>query len=154
MIDNQNFGNRLKELRKKSGNTQAELAFLIGVHETTIRRWENGSKGTPSIEEIHKLCKALNVSEADLLNGPAPDAKKWVLQIKIADDFTQEVIDMAKSVPCVSSITSTPSGSFLCLGGDYSLWTDDNMFKKLIADLKKFRSTVIQNGKSFGSIKE
>ena len=65
MIDNQNFGNRLKELRKKSGNTQAELAFLIGVHETTIRRWENGSKGTPSIEEIHKLCKALNVSEAD-----------------------------------------------------------------------------------------
>ncbi len=154
MTNNQNFGNRLRELRQKSGITQAELAYLIGVHETTIRRWENGSKGTPSIEDIQKLCEALHVSEADLLNPHAQDNKSWVLQIKIADDITQEVIDMARNVPTVSSITTTPAGGFICLGGDYSLWTDDNSFKKILADLKKFRNTVIQNGKALGGIKE
>ena len=153
MQDNNSFAQRLKDLRKKAGINQEQLAEMLNISIKTIQRWEWGQH-TPRLEDIKQLCKVLNVSEADLLNGPAPDAKRWVLQIKIADDFTQEVIDMAKSVPCVSSITSTPSGSFLCLGGDYSLWTDDNMFKKLIADLKKFRSTVIQNGKSFGSIKE
>ena len=61
---------------------------------------------------------------------------------------------MAKNVPTVSSITSTPAGSFICLGGDYSLWTDDNSFKKIISDIKKYRNTVIQNGKALGGIKE
>lgn len=61
---------------------------------------------------------------------------------------------MARNVPTVSSITTTPSGGFICLGGDYSLWTDDNLFKKVMADLKKFRNTVIQNGKALGGIKE
>ena len=150
----QNFGNRLRELRKKQGLTQAELAYLVGVHETTIRRWETGSKGTPSIDEIQKLCAALNVSENELLNGSPDIQERWVLQLKIADKFTQEVIDVSKSVPCVSSITTTPNGGFLCLGGDYSLWTDDNAFKKLLADVKKFRATVIQNGKALGGIKD
>lgn len=152
MTNNQNFGNRLRELRQKSGITQAELAEQIGVHEITIRRWEL-SERTPRVEDIQKFCKALNVSEADLLNPHAQDNKSWVLQIKIADDITQEVIDMARNVPTVSSITTTPAGGFICLGGDYSLWTDDNSFKKILADLKKFRNTVIQNGKALGGIK-
>ena len=152
MTNNQNFGNRLRELRQKSGITQAELAEQIGVHEITIRRWEL-SERTPRVEDIQKICKALNVSEADLLTPHAQDNKSWVLQIKIADDITQEVIDMARNVPTVSSITTTPAGGFICLGGDYSLWTDDNSFKKILADIKKFRNTVIQNGKALGGIK-
>ena len=54
------FFERLKELRKKAGLTQTELAELVNMHETTIRRWEN-AKGIPRIEEMKKLAKALNV---------------------------------------------------------------------------------------------
>ena len=61
---------------------------------------------------------------------------------------------MTKKVPCISSITTTPNGGFLTLGGDYSLWTDDELFKNLLSDLKKFRKTVIQNGIAQGGIKK
>ena len=153
MQDNNSFAKRLKDLRKKAGMNQEQLAEMLNVSIKTIQRWEWGQH-TPRLEDIKQLCNVLKVSEDDLLNGPAPEAKRWVLQIKIADDFTQEVIDMAKNVPTVSSITSTPAGSFICLGGDYSLWTDDNSFKKIISDIKKYRSTIIQNGKALGGIKE
>ena len=153
MNDNHNFGDTLRELRKKHALSQQKLAELIQVSLKTIQRWEINER-TPRIDEIQKLAKALNVSEADLLNPQSQNNKSWVLQIKIADDITQEVIDMAKNVPTVSSITTTPAGGFLCLGGDYSLWTDDNAFKKIIADLKKFRNTVIQNGIALGGIKQ
>ena len=34
--------NRLKELRKRKKDTQAELANLMGVNAKTISRWEKG----------------------------------------------------------------------------------------------------------------
>lgn len=38
------IGERLKEIRKKLGITQGELASLIGVSETTVWNWENGKR--------------------------------------------------------------------------------------------------------------
>ena len=144
---------RLRVLRKRVGLTQEELAHLIGVHETTIRRWEKGQQ-QPRVEEIRKLSQALQVSEDELLNGQSYENACWVLQVKIAQDFKEEVIDMTKSIPRDASIITKPKGGYLCLGGDYSLWTDDNNFKKFLADIKKFRAKVIQNGVAFGSIKQ
>ena len=153
MNENNEFAKRLKSYLKHARLSQQNVADALDIPRNTVWRWING-KTIPESSNIQSLAKLLNMSVDDLLNGPAPDAKRWVLQIKIADDFTQEVIDMAKNVPCVSSITTTPTGGFICLGGDYSLWTDDNAFKKFLSDLKKFRTTVIQNGKALGGIKE
>ncbi len=72
------FGERLRTFRKKAGLTQPELAELIGVHETTIRRWENDYSGKPGMENIKALAKALNVSENDLLNDTPPENGGWV----------------------------------------------------------------------------
>ena len=146
------FGQRLKTVRKSKGISQAELAYLVGVHETTIRRWENDDKQQPRVEEVKRIAEALHISEQELLSD-SPQSSGWVLTVKIAHDFSEEVIDMSKSIPRKASITTTPEGGFLCLGGDYSLWTDDNSFKKFIADIKKFRATVIQNGIALGGIK-
>ena len=148
------FGKRLKNLRKKAGFTQSELAFLIGMHETTIRRWENSDKNTASIEEVKKLTQVLHVSESDLLNDYSTQPSGWVLNIRIAHTLEQEVIDLSKGVPRIATITTSKDGGLLTLGGSYDNWTDDNAFKKLIADLKKFRSTVIQNGIALGGIKD
>ena len=148
-----NFAQRLKTLRKKAGLTQPELADLIGVHETTIRRWENdyANSSKPNIGYIQALAKALNVSENDLLNDSAPPSEGWVLQIKIEHSLKEEVIDMRKNVPVQCSITATPEGAYLTLGGHWSLWTDENK-KELIKQINKFFGTVQQNGIALGGL--
>ena len=129
--------------------TQPELAYLIGVHETTIRRWETDNKGQPRIEEVQKLAEALHVTVDDLLNDNNNN-QSWVLSVSIGN-IGQEVIDLAKPT---SIIMTSSEGGFLQLGGNYELWTDDNSFKKLIADLKRLRSSVIQNGIALGAVKK
>ena len=74
------FAQRLKDLRKHAGLTQPELAELVEVHETTIRRWESGREnGLPDVRHIKKLCEVLHVSEAELLNEPQGDGIKLTL---------------------------------------------------------------------------
>ena len=145
-----NFAQRLKTLRKKAGLTQEQLAETISLSLKTIQRWEKGER-QPRIEEIKSLAKALNVLENDLLNDPAPPSEGWVLQIKIEHSHHEEVIDMRKNVPVQCSITATPEGAYLTVGGHWSLWTDENK-KELIKQINKFFGTVQQNGIALGGL--
>ena len=61
------IGLRIKELRKQAKITQPELAEKIGVHETTIRRWEQGKDKGPSVDIIPKIANALGTSVAYLM---------------------------------------------------------------------------------------
>lgn len=141
------FGERLKELRKKSGLTQEELADALSVSYMTIRRWEN-EKTTPRLEEIKALAKALGVSEADLLNDSPPEhSGGWELHLKILDHNPLEVMSLIAPVTTQSFIGTTDTGGFIVLGGDYATWEDDAGFKKIVAQLKKLRDAVIQQGK-------
>ena len=149
--NNESLGERLRRLLEKSGLTQQNVADKLDIPRNTVWRWIN-NKATPESKNLHDLATLLHVSVDELLNG-APE-ETWVLTVKIADNFTQEVIDVSKRVPCVSSITTTPTGGFMCLGGDYSLWADDTLFKKMINDLKKYRDVVLQNGRAMGGIKD
>ena len=146
------FAQTLRAFRKKKGFSQEELADRAKIILRTYIRWENGET-QPRIDEIRRLAQALNVTEQELLTGE-PKATEWVLTVKIAEEFREEVIDVSRSVPTVASIITTPQGGYLCLGGDYSLWSNPENFKKLIRDLKKFQSTVIQNGRALGGIKD
>ncbi|MBR0168934.1 MAG: helix-turn-helix transcriptional regulator [Synergistaceae bacterium] len=62
------IGKRIRELRKKSGMTQPQLAERVGVHETTIRRWEQETDKGPDTAMIIKLAESLNVSAESLLS--------------------------------------------------------------------------------------
>lgn len=66
-----------KSLEKIS---QAAIARRLGVHPTSISDWKSG-KSEPSIDMIHKLAEALDVSPAELLGEKAPqyvDLSQWV----------------------------------------------------------------------------
>lgn len=79
-IDN-GLAQRLKELRKKAGLTQEELAELIDVHLNTISRWENGID-TPKTFKITQLAKVLNVNEVELINGTP--SQNWELKLLVS----------------------------------------------------------------------
>ena len=68
------FGNRLYELRKKSGLSQSELGSILGVTNKAVSKWENG-KAQPALETVRKLADTLNVTVSELLDAPA-DKKK------------------------------------------------------------------------------
>ena len=66
-----------KSLEKISAS---EIARRIGVERSTVSSWKNG-KSEPSIDMIHKLAEALDVSPAELLGEKTPqfvDMSKWV----------------------------------------------------------------------------
>ena len=62
------IGKRIKELRKQARMTQPQLAERVGVHETTIRRWEQETDKGPDTAMIMKLADALNTTAENLLS--------------------------------------------------------------------------------------
>ncbi|MDM8238060.1 helix-turn-helix transcriptional regulator [Pseudoflavonifractor phocaeensis] len=61
------YGLRLKRLRKEAGETQAELAALLGVKPNQVVEMENGRK-TTTFEKLVLICQHYQVS-ADYLLG-------------------------------------------------------------------------------------
>ncbi len=60
------LGDRIRKLRKKQGISQEELGFRAGLHRTYIGAIERAEQNV-SIDNIHKIAKALKVSPKDLL---------------------------------------------------------------------------------------
>ena len=90
-IDN-NLGNIIKIFRKNANLTQLELARLLGVSFSTLRRWEVYG-GQPRTDELKKLCEVLGCTETELLNGP-DDGKIKITLVYDWDQMKEGNIDM------------------------------------------------------------
>ena len=65
------LGERIRQLRKEAGWSQAELAERVGTDSQRISRYENG-RITPSLDAIVRIAEALNVSIDHLLVDNVP----------------------------------------------------------------------------------
>lgn len=65
-MDSKKLGLRIKEQREYSHISQKELGAKIGICESSISYYENGTK-TPSIENLIKLATALETTPNELL---------------------------------------------------------------------------------------
>ena len=138
-----NFGNRLKALRKKSGLTQEQLADCTGYSLMTIRRWEWGER-SPRVDEVKALAKALGVCEADLLHDPPTEHKpgEWVISFKTVAHFdTEEVVDMTGNISPVCSIQAGPNGCGLVIKADWEAASTkkglEELFRLILRDFYK-----------------
>jgi transcriptional regulator with XRE-family HTH domain len=61
------FGERLRQLRKSRGLTQAELADALYVSRTAVSKWESG-RGYPGIDSLKEISGFFTVSIDDLLS--------------------------------------------------------------------------------------
>ena len=64
--------NIVKELRRKKGIQQKELAIEIGVSRPTVSEWESGKKD-PSGERLRKLAQYFEVDELVVLGKNVVD---------------------------------------------------------------------------------
>ena len=152
MTEKEAFGQRLKRLIKREKLSQQDVADALNLPRNTVWRWIN-EQATPESSNLQKVATLLHTSVDELLNG-VPEQNAWVLHVQIGDN-KEEFIDMGKlaKTPVCAIITDANAG-FIKLGGNYELWQDDALFKRLISDLKKLRSSVIQNGRALGGIKD
>ena len=77
------IGQKIKELRKKNGFTQEELAGSLGVTFQSVSKWETGAT-MPDLGLIVPLAQILNVSTDELLGmhseHDARDKRKYVIK--------------------------------------------------------------------------
>lgn len=73
------FGEKLKELRKAAGLSQAEVSEKTGLDQSSISLWERGERD-PNWTAVQKLALALGVNCQELiddgvrLDGDEPEA--------------------------------------------------------------------------------
>lgn len=63
-----NIADRLKELRKKAGYSQEQLAELLDISRQAVSKWESG-QGNPDIENVIRLTEIYGVSADHILLG-------------------------------------------------------------------------------------
>lgn len=61
------FGEKVREMRKKLGLSQEELGFKANIHRTYIGAIERGEQNV-SLDNIGKLAKTLKIKLAELFN--------------------------------------------------------------------------------------
>ena len=69
MLKESAFSKRLKDLRKKAGLKQVELADLSGIDPNLVSRYERG-ESMPTLETAQKLALSLGISIDYLLSEP------------------------------------------------------------------------------------
>lgn len=74
----------IKELRKKSGLSQQELARICGVHQTAVSQWEKG-RTQPDRESVKTLAKVFKVSIETILGYEQPENEN---KIRVFDYVT------------------------------------------------------------------
>ena len=149
-----NFGVRLKKLRKKAGLTQEELAEKAGVSNITISQWENGIYA-PTMTRMKGLAQALNVPESDLLNDPPPNSGEWVITLKVNNKLEKEEINLIGNVQPVTSIQATPDGCAVTIQAGWDMLKTKKQLEQLFKRvLKETYPAMRGNGVAFGSIKD
>ena len=79
------LGENLRQIRKRNGETQIDLAHIIGVTQTTVSQYENGTK-TPSFKTLMKIASHYRVStdylmgESENNDAPRPSVPgaRWI----------------------------------------------------------------------------
>lgn len=63
----------IKDMRKKAGLTQTELAKKLGIAQSAVSAWENGEK-SPRTAKLMEIAAALSCTVDDLLREPTDQA--------------------------------------------------------------------------------
>ena len=94
--------NNIRELRRRKGIQQKELAIEIGVANATVSDWEHGRKN-PSGERLRKLADFFETDEAtilgeNLLNPIIPPDPKYE-SMSETEKIVQYVLDKLGAAP-------------------------------------------------------
>lgn len=90
------FGERLKEIRKKRGYTQDELAKLLNKSIPQYRKYESGDS-LPPLNTVITLAETLNITTDELIidpekRKPIAEEENFIKSIKKLDNHQKEIL--------------------------------------------------------------
>ena len=69
---------RIKKLRQENGLTLEQVADVVGVGKSTVRKWETGMIANMRRDKIADLAKALGTTPAYLMGWPEEETDKKI----------------------------------------------------------------------------
>lgn len=66
-MDSKDMAKKIKELRQDKGLTLEQVANVVGVGKSTVRKWETGMIANMKRDKIASLAKALGTTPAYLM---------------------------------------------------------------------------------------
>lgn len=92
-----NFGQKLKELRRKHGMSQTDLGKIMDVHIMTISRWET-SVYCPNINQVAELSNLFRVTSDYLLGLDNDNGKQTADLYNCNAAFSGSIIEKDKNI--------------------------------------------------------
>ena len=92
-----NVGERIKELRERSGFTHNKLAEWAGVSQTHLRRVELGQQDI-TIGQLRLVCDGLGVTLSEFFNVKEKEESLTDVIAKLTPKQKQHLIDFLKSI--------------------------------------------------------
>lgn len=107
MPESSDIGTRLRDIRKRRGLTQQELATASKVSVSLIRKLEQGDLETTRMETARSLAVALRVPTTRLLDrgdAPSADAATTDLWLETRQTVIQPITDTAEDAPTIAGV--------------------------------------------------
>lgn len=95
-------GNRIHDARKNKRMSMKELGAKVGLHESTVSRYEKGDIKALDIEKLKEFANALDVSSAYLTgwdeNVKSETHFEKLKKMKLTNDELDELLDYASYI--------------------------------------------------------
>ena len=97
----ESMSQRIKELRKEKGLTLEQVADIVGVGKSTVRKWETGMIANMKRDKIAALAKALGTTPAYLMGWKEEesDYKERSPHEPTLTEGEQFMLDLFRQIP-------------------------------------------------------
>ena len=115
------LGENLREARRKSKMTQAELGEAVGYSQAAVAMWEKGLR-TPDLDTLYKLANILHMEPSKLFGEELPsytddEQELWNLREMVRRDPERHILfslardadieDVRKAVAIIDALKKT-----------------------------------------------
>ena len=91
-----NIGGRIRALRQEKGFTLPALAENAGLSKGLLSNIENASDANPSLDTLHKIAEALDITLADILETEHAQLKRVLPEV--APDWQKDLVSFIRSL--------------------------------------------------------
>ena len=89
---------RIKALRQEKGLTLEQVADVVGVGKSTVRKWETGMIANMRRDKIADLAKALGTTPSHLMGWPEDEEKISPSELQLTEG-EKVLLDLFNRVP-------------------------------------------------------